>query len=199
MTQRQPRIRLGLRANLAQFTLLVVVNALVGGMLGQERMGRSPAGQGSLRNHRNRGRVDLHRRVRIGEGGNQLRGGDFIGSLRTQAAARRRMGDRTPGSVAADLGPKLGLGGVCQRVARRQSRPHMVNDRDHEDRPRRAETARAGHGFERSRRVFGGVRNGIAHGIHRRPGAITARALLPGHCLRGAGSRIVDHRGARNS
>ena len=31
------RVRLGLRANLAQFTLLVVVNALVGGMLGQER------------------------------------------------------------------------------------------------------------------------------------------------------------------
>ena len=30
-------IRLGLRANLAQFTLLIVVNALVGGMLGQER------------------------------------------------------------------------------------------------------------------------------------------------------------------
>ncbi|KUL21316.1 MFS transporter [Streptomyces regalis] len=30
-------IRLGLRANLTQFTLLVVVNALVGGMLGQER------------------------------------------------------------------------------------------------------------------------------------------------------------------
>ncbi|WP_030542652.1 MFS transporter [Streptomyces albus] len=30
-------IRLGLRANLAQFSLLVLVNALVGGMLGQER------------------------------------------------------------------------------------------------------------------------------------------------------------------
>lgn len=29
--------RLGIRANLAQFTLLVAVNALVGGMLGQER------------------------------------------------------------------------------------------------------------------------------------------------------------------
>ena len=28
---------LGLRANLAQFSLLVAVNALVGGMLGQER------------------------------------------------------------------------------------------------------------------------------------------------------------------
>jgi MFS family permease len=32
-----PGLRLGLRANLAQFTLLVAVNALVGGMLGQER------------------------------------------------------------------------------------------------------------------------------------------------------------------
>jgi MFS family permease len=32
-----PVLRLGLRANLAQFSLLVAVNALVGGMLGQER------------------------------------------------------------------------------------------------------------------------------------------------------------------
>ena len=35
--QHRGRIRLGLRANAAQFTLLVAVNALVGGMLGQER------------------------------------------------------------------------------------------------------------------------------------------------------------------
>jgi MFS family permease len=33
----RPVLRLGLRANLAQFALLVAVNALVGGMLGQER------------------------------------------------------------------------------------------------------------------------------------------------------------------
>jgi MFS family permease len=33
----EPRVRLGLRANLAQFSLLVGVNALVGGMVGQER------------------------------------------------------------------------------------------------------------------------------------------------------------------
>ena len=40
MTGAAPRpraIALGLRANLAQFSLLVGVNALVGGMLGQER------------------------------------------------------------------------------------------------------------------------------------------------------------------
>jgi MFS family permease len=33
----RPSVRLGLRANLAQFSLLVGVNALVGGMIGQER------------------------------------------------------------------------------------------------------------------------------------------------------------------
>jgi MFS family permease len=40
MTQRESRggqIRLGLRANLPQFALLVAINALVGGMIGQER------------------------------------------------------------------------------------------------------------------------------------------------------------------
>lgn len=37
-TEATPKpIRLGLRANLAQFSLLVGVNALVGGMIGQER------------------------------------------------------------------------------------------------------------------------------------------------------------------
>ena len=36
-TSRRAGIRLGLRANLAQFSLLVAVNALVGGMIGQER------------------------------------------------------------------------------------------------------------------------------------------------------------------
>ena len=41
MTARETKhlpLQLGLRANLAQFSLLVAVNALVGGMLGQERV-----------------------------------------------------------------------------------------------------------------------------------------------------------------
>jgi MFS family permease len=37
VTTARPAIRLGLRENLAQFILLVAVNALVGGMIGQER------------------------------------------------------------------------------------------------------------------------------------------------------------------
>ena len=36
-TDCSPPVRLGLRANLAQFSLLIAVNGLVGGMLGQER------------------------------------------------------------------------------------------------------------------------------------------------------------------
>jgi len=38
MTRSAAPVRLGLRANLAQFSLLVAVNALVGGVLGQERI-----------------------------------------------------------------------------------------------------------------------------------------------------------------
>ena len=37
MTDNGSALRLGLRENLAQFGLLVGVNALVGGMIGQER------------------------------------------------------------------------------------------------------------------------------------------------------------------
>ena len=37
MTATHAPVRLGIRANLAQFSLLVAVNALVGGMVGQER------------------------------------------------------------------------------------------------------------------------------------------------------------------
>ncbi len=41
-------LRLGLRANLAQFSLLVGVNALVGGMVGQERSLLSLLAAGTL-------------------------------------------------------------------------------------------------------------------------------------------------------
>ena len=35
--KRRPAVRLGLRENVAQFTLLVIVNAFVGAMVGMER------------------------------------------------------------------------------------------------------------------------------------------------------------------
>ena len=59
-----PKIRLGLQANLGQFALLVAVNALVGGMVGQERtvlplLANEAFGLGSVELG-----ADVHRRVR---------------------------------------------------------------------------------------------------------------------------------------
>jgi hypothetical protein len=63
---------LGLRANLPQFVLLVAVNALVGGMLGQERtvLPLLAAGEFGLSAY---GRADVHRRLRAVQGGGELR------------------------------------------------------------------------------------------------------------------------------
>ncbi|TDD68886.1 hypothetical protein E1262_14145 [Jiangella aurantiaca] len=44
MTRTPAAIRLGLRENAGQFTLLVAVNALVGGMVGQQQTVLLPAG-----------------------------------------------------------------------------------------------------------------------------------------------------------
>ena len=59
-----PRVQLGLRANLAQFSLLVAVNALVGGMLGQERTVLPLLAERRVRAQRLHQRADLHRRLR---------------------------------------------------------------------------------------------------------------------------------------
>ena len=103
-----------------------------------------------------------------------------------------------PGAAAADLGTGLGLGRVRQRVTRDQPGSHLVNHRDHEDRPGRAQTTWAGDGTQRSRRIYGSLGDGTAHWIHRRTNRVATRTVLPGHRLRGARSRIVDCRGARN-
>ena len=70
-------IRLGLRQNAAQFTLLVVVNALVGGMLGQERtvlplLAESEFGLQAYAARR------FHPRVRAGQGGHELPGRHLV-------------------------------------------------------------------------------------------------------------------------
>ena len=61
-------IRLGLRENLAQFSLLVGVNALVGGMIGQERTVLPLLADQRVRAHRVHRDAHVHRRVRRGEG-----------------------------------------------------------------------------------------------------------------------------------
>ena len=65
-------LRLGLRANLAQFALLVAVNALVGGMLGQERTVLPLLAERGVRPRRLHRRADLHPRLRRHQGGHEL-------------------------------------------------------------------------------------------------------------------------------
>ena len=84
-------VRLGLRENLGQFVLLVAINALVGGMIGQERTVLPLLAEEGLRAHRVHGRAHLHRGLRRGEGGHQLLRRDALGSGRSQAGARRRL------------------------------------------------------------------------------------------------------------
>ena len=66
-------IRLGLRENLAQFALLVAVNALVGGMVGQERTVLPLLADEVFGLTAFTAALDLHRRLRPRQGGHQLR------------------------------------------------------------------------------------------------------------------------------
>ena len=95
----------------------------------------------------------VHRRVRHGESRDELLRRNALGSLWPQAGPRRGLADRPAGAAADHLGAELELDRFRQRVARRESRPHVVDDRHHEDRPRRPRTPRPRHGIQRSRRL----------------------------------------------
>ena len=87
-------MRLGLRENLAQFALLVAVNALVGGMVGQERtvlplLAENEFGLTAYT-------VALTFVVAFGvtKAITNYVGRDVVGPLRPQARAGRRLADR---------------------------------------------------------------------------------------------------------
>jgi hypothetical protein len=95
-------VRLGLRANLAQFLLLVTVNALVGGTLGQERTVVPLLATQTFPPRSDRQRADLHPRLRRGQGGHQLLRRRPVRPARPQARAHRRLAGRHPHPGAAE-------------------------------------------------------------------------------------------------
>ena len=101
-------ITLGLRQNLAQFSLLVAVNALVGGMIGQERTVLPLLAGPGLRPRPLHRRPDLHRRLRGRQGRHQLLRRHPVGPLRPQTRPGRRLAHRHPRPAAADLGTSWG-------------------------------------------------------------------------------------------
>ena len=103
-------VRLGLRENLAQFSLLVVVNAFVGAMVGMERTILPPIAEQEFHlAAQDRGAL-VHRRVRRHEGAHELPRRTALGPLRAQARARRRLARRRAGAVPADVGADAGPG-----------------------------------------------------------------------------------------
>ena len=188
-------IRLGLRENLAQFSLLVGVNALVGGMIGQERtvlplLAEDEFGLTKFT------AADLHRRLRDRQGGHQLLRRHPVGPLRPQTGARRRLARRPARAAAVDVGADVGLGGVRQR-ARRQPGPGLVDDGDHEDRPRRPGQARPGDGPQRGRRLRRRRDHRPRHRLHRRAARLRPAPFFLGLAYAGLGLGISACSSAR--
>ncbi len=173
MTSTPKAIRLGLGPNLAQFSLLVVVNAFVGAMVGLERT--HPAGhrRAGLPPRRADGGPLLHRRLRRHQGAHQLLRRAALGLRRPQARARRRLARRAAGSLPPHVGALVELGPLRERAARREPGPHLVDHGHHEDRPRRARAPRSRDGAQRVRRL-------------RRGRALRARDRLHGGSVRAA-------------
>ena len=192
-TERPAAVRLGLRENAAQFTLLVVINAFVGAMVGMERSILPPLAEQEFHLVARTRRALIHRRLRSDEGGHELCRRAPGRSRRTQTRARRGMAGRGTGSVHADVGAELELDPRGQRAARHQSGLHLVDDGDHEN------------------RSGGRARRGLAMGLNEFAGyvAVAGAALLtgwiaartglrpepfyPGDSVRGAGLGSLAH------
>ena len=152
-TPTAPTIRLGLRENIAQFSLLVGVNALVGGMIGQERTVLPLLAEDEFGLTKFTAALTFIAAFGIVKAGTNF----FAGTLSDRYG-------RKPVLVAGWLvgvpvplllmwAPTWSLDRVRQRAARRQPGADVVDDGDHEDRPRRTRAARAGHGPQRGGRV----------------------------------------------
>ena len=147
-------IRLGLRENLAPVR---AARRRQRARRRDDRPGthRAPAPRRpGVRPHRVHRRADVHRRVR-----RRQRPPPTSSPARCRTAIGRKpvlvagwlIGLPVP--FLLDVGTELGLDRLRQRAARREPGPHLVDDRHHEDRPRRPRTTRLRDGTQRSRRL----------------------------------------------
>ena len=147
-TSTAPAVRLGLRENLAQFSLLVAVNALVGGMIGQERTVLPLLAEHEF------GLTAFTAGLTFiaAFGAVKAVTNFFAGTLSDRYG-------RKPVLVAGWIiavpvpfllmwAPSLGMGHRRQCPARHQPRPRVVHHGDHEDRPRRPGPPRVRHGAQ---------------------------------------------------
>jgi hypothetical protein len=126
-------VRLGLAENLPQFLLLMIVNALVGGMVGLERTVVPLIGAEEFR----------------------IASTTLIASFIVSFGVVKAFTNLLTGHLADLYGRKrllvgagLGLDHRRQRAARRQPGTHLVRHRHHEDRSGRTQVARPRRGDE---------------------------------------------------
>ena len=130
-------VRLGLRANAAQFSLLVGAER-PGRRHGRPRAKRAAAGRRArLRPPLEDSHPRLRARVRRREGLHQPRRRQPGRAARSKARARDRLAGRRAGAGADRVGAQLGVHRRRQRPAWHQPGAGLVHDGDHEDRPGR--------------------------------------------------------------
>ena len=148
LTPPHPGIQLGLRENWSQFSLLVLVNAFVGAMVGLERSILPAIAEQDFELAAKTAMLSFIMVFGVAKAITNYGAGRLCRSFRAQACADRRMARRGSGAVPPDVGADLELGSDREPLSRHQSGTDLVNDGDHEDRPGRRETARSGHGPE---------------------------------------------------
>ena len=144
-------VRLGLRENLGQFGLLVLVNAFVGAMIGLER---------SILPAMAEQEFQLVARTAIFSfivafGISKALTNYLAGRCSDRFGRKPVLVGRRAGALHAHVGARLELGARGQCAARGEPGADLVNHGDHEDRPGRPQAARPGHGLERVRRLPG--------------------------------------------
>ena len=132
-------MRLGLRENLAQFTLLVVVNAFVGAMVGMERSILPRVAEQNFiwslgpRSCRSSSCSASRRRSPT------IAAGRLSDRIGRKHVLWWPVGSSRFPSRFSDVGADVELDSRGERVARHQPGAHLVDDGDHEDRSRRRE------------------------------------------------------------
>ncbi|MEJ7696142.1 MAG: hypothetical protein WKF78_05850 [Candidatus Limnocylindrales bacterium] len=182
-------IRLGLRANAGQFALLVGINGLVGGMVGQERtllpiLGRDAFGLTGAS-------VALTFLIAFGvtKAATNLVAGQLADRYGRKPVLVAGWLLALPVPLLIIWAPILGLDRRRQRPARREPGVDLVHDGADEDRPRRFREARTRPRAERGGGVRGRGADGARDGIHRGIEWPSAGPVLPGDRVRRPGAR----------
>ena len=135
-------VRLGLRANLPQFSLLVVVNAFVGAMVGMERSILPAIAEQEFHLAARAAILSFIVVFGVTKALTNYVAGRLSDRFGRKRRPRGRLARRGSGAVPADVGADVELDPGRQRPARRQPGAHLVDDGHHEDRSRRARAQR---------------------------------------------------------